>query len=95
MDVQKTDVPKPYVENPIDVWLWGKLKVVLFWVAVGIGVVALVDFFDTFKTDTTRHLSKECASRWQGSGRATKWEFGTGCFVGVNGVWVPEQNVQN
>lgn len=68
------DVPKgvPKEQNPIDVWLWEKLKVI-FWIVVSVaGVAAAVDFFDTFKTDTTRHLSKERASRWQGSGHATK-----------------------
>ena len=35
-----------------------------------------------------------CVSKWKDSGLPTRFIFGAGCMVEVDGKWVPEANVQ-
>jgi hypothetical protein len=39
-------------------------------------------------------VGNACKHRWQDSGLDSRYAWGPGCMVQVNGRWVPEANVQ-
>ena len=39
-------------------------------------------------------MHNHCLHKWQESGFQSRFEFGKGCLVEIDGRWIPEANVQ-
>jgi hypothetical protein len=66
----------------------GVIVVVLFLIAS----VKVLSYLVNTEGAVERYMSKNC-SQLEQSGLETKWEYGKGCLVNIDGRWVPEQKV--
>jgi hypothetical protein len=66
----------------------GVIVVVLFLIAS----VKVLSYLVNAEGAVERYMSKNC-SQLEQSGLETKWEYGKGCLVNIDGRWVPEQKV--
>jgi hypothetical protein len=47
-----------------------------------------------FGPELVELTNSRCKAKWGDSGLNTRFSFGVGCMVQVDGKWVPEANVQ-
>ena len=62
------------------------LKFILYALAFGVAVSIALNASDL--------ANAHCSNKWKDSGLSTRYAWGTGCMVEVDGHWVPEANVQ-
>jgi hypothetical protein len=62
-------------------------------------IAGMIIFFTAELAPEVLRLGSEitdahCRGKWKDSGLASRFTFGTGCMVQVDGRWIPEANVQ-
>lgn len=62
-------------------------KAILYLYLAGMGIYLVIEFGPQIAT-------ARCQSKWNDSGLAARFTFGTGCMIEVDGRWIPEANVQ-
>jgi hypothetical protein len=68
--------------------VFGVIALVLFVIAS----VKVISYLVYAEGTVEGYMSKNC-SRSEQSGLETKWEYGEGCLVNIDGRWVPEREV--